>query len=370
MSFIDPGLFTRIPAASKNRPGVVRSRFHSLKTDVRRGSQTRISTEENTLNRTLMLVVKLVLSAGLLVYLLQSVDLGDVFNHVIEGNHPLFAVAVLIYVAVVALSTLRWKVLLGAVGSAPSFWTLCQSYMVATFFNNFLPSNVGGDVVRVRDGAKAAGSRTASLTVTVLDRVVGFVALYFIASTAFLLGGPMVRALAGARVILLGLTALFIVLGAIFLRSGMVTAVVERLGLRRFAWAYERFESVQGAVNSFRARKTALIEAFLLSLVLQFLGVSYFFMVARALKIPLEFVACLLMVPLCSLIQAIPISFNGWGLREGVYVYYFSQVGLPRESALAFSIVAAGLVVFLSISGLFVWLSRKSHRHDTPAEAS
>ena len=317
-----------------------------------------------------MLVLKLVLSAGLLVYLLRSVDLSEVFRHVIEGNHLYFGVAVVVYVIVVLLSTVRWKVLLDALGSAPSFWTLCQSYMVATFFNNFLPSNVGGDVVRVRDAAKSAGSHTASLIVAVVDRVVGFVALYVIASTAFLFGGPMVRGLAGARVIRLGLTAIFVVLGAIFLRSGMVTAITERIGLRRFPWIWDKFESVQGAVNSFRARKTALIEAFLLSLMLQFLGVTYFYMVARALRIDLQFGASLLMVPLCTLIQAIPISFNGWGLREGVYVVYFHQVGLPRESALAFSIVAAALVVLLSISGLFVWLARKSHDHGTPAQAS
>ncbi len=316
------------------------------------------------MNRTFLLAVKLILSAGLLVYLLQSVDLADVFRHVIEGQHSLFAVAILIYSVTVLLSTVRWKVLLDALGGEATFKSLIQSYLVATFFSNFLPSNVGGDVVRVRDTAKAAGSHTASLTVAVLDRVIGFVALYVIAATAFLFGGSMVRGLAGARVILLGLTVLFIVLGAIFLRSGLVTAIVERLGLRRFTWAYGRFESVQTAVNAYRAQKTALVEAFLLSLVLQFLGVSYFFMVARALKIPLEFMACLLMVPLCVLIQAIPISFNGWGLREGVYVVYFNQVGLPRESALAFSIVAAALVVLLSISGLFVWLSRKHHPRD------
>ena len=72
----------------------------------------------------------------------------------------------------------------------------------------------------------------------------------------------------------------------------------------------------------------------------------------------------LLMVPLCTLIQAIPISFNGWGLREGVYVLYFKQVGLSSESALAFSIVAATLVVLLSISGLLVWVGRRSHAHE------
>jgi uncharacterized protein (TIRG00374 family) len=322
------------------------------------------------LNRILLLLIKVVLSVGLLTYLLRSVDLSDVLSHVVEGQHSLFAVAVLIYATVVILSTVRWKILLDALGATTTFRKLCQSYMVATFFNNFLPSNVGGDVVRVRDAARAAGSHTASLTVAVLDRVIGFVALYFIASTAFLIGGPMVRELAGARVILLGLTVVFVALGAIFLRSGMVTALVDGFGLRRFPWAYEKFEAVQAAVNSYRARKTAVLEAFGLSLLLQFLGVSYFYMVARALRIPLDFEACLLMVPLCTLIQAIPISFNGWGLREGVYVVYFNQVGLPRESALAFSIVAAGLVVLLSISGLFVWLARKSHGHDAPPEAA
>ncbi len=320
------------------------------------------------MNRHLLLLIKLVLSVGLLVYLLRSVDLSDVLNHVVEGEHSLFAVAILIYASVVILSTVRWKILLDALGSVSPFKKLCQSYMVATFFNNFLPSNVGGDVVRVRDAAKAAGSHTASLTVALLDRVIGFVALYFIATTAFLLGGPLVRELAGARVILLGLTVVFVVIGAIFLRSGMVTAIIEAVGLRRLPWAFEKFGAVQAAVNSYRAQKMAVVKAFALSLLLQFLGVSYFFMVARALKIPLDFVACLLMVPLCTLIQVIPISFNGWGVREGVYVYYFNQVGLPRESALAFSIVAAGLVVTLSISGLFVWLARKSHEHDTPAE--
>ena len=51
------------------------------------------------------------------------------------------------------------------------------------------------------------------------------------------------------------------------------------------------------------------------------------------------------MVPLCTLLQALPVSFNGWGLREGLFALYFSQIGLPRASALAFSLVGAGLMV-------------------------
>jgi hypothetical protein len=63
----------------------------------------------------------------------------------------------------------------------------------------------------------------------------------------------------------------------------------------------------------------------------------------------------------------VPISFNGWGLREGLFALYFSQVGLPRASALAFSLVGAGLMVLLSLSGAFVWMARSGAA--APADA-
>lgn len=311
--------------------------------------------------------VKIVLSAGLLVYLLSSVDLRAVFRHIADGDHALFGIAVALYAVVVVLSTVRWKVLLDALGGPVRLRPLIDSYLVSAFFANFLPSNIGGDVVRARETARTAGSHTASLTVAAMDRVVGFVALYFIAAPAFLLGGPLVRDLTGARVILSGLTLVFIVLGLLFVRPGLVTRLMDIPGLRRLPWVSGRIASVGSTLGAFRANPRAMALSFLLSLVLQFLGVSYFFVVARALRIPLDPGTSLLMVPLCTLIQALPISFNGWGVREGVYVIYFRQVGLPRESALAFSIVAAALAVFLSISGLFVWVARRSHPHgETP----
>ena len=91
---------------------------------------------------------------------------------------------------------------------------------------------------------------------------------------------------------------------------------------------------------------------------LQSVVVCYFYTVAQALHIPLSLAACFLMVPLNILIQAVPISFNGWGVRESVFIMYFRQVGLPKDSALAFSLVGAALIVLLSLSGAVVWTSR------------
>jgi hypothetical protein len=77
------------------------------------------------------------------------------------------------------------------------------------------------------------------------------------------------------------------------------------------------------------------------------------------LRIDLPLAACFLMVPLCSLVQTVPISFNGWGIRETVFIYYFGQVGLAKESALAFSLVGAAVIALLSLFGAVVWTSRR-----------
>ncbi|HET8647772.1 MAG TPA: lysylphosphatidylglycerol synthase domain-containing protein, partial [Vicinamibacteria bacterium] len=80
----------------------------------------------------------------------------------------------------------------------------------------------------------------------------------------------------------------------------------------------------------------------------------------QSLRIPLPLSACFLIVPLCSLVQTVPVSFNGWGIRESVFILYFQQLGLPGDSALAFSLVGAGLIVLLSLSGAIVWTSRNA----------
>lgn len=312
------------------------------------------------MNRHLAFAIKVAFSAGLLGYLLRTVDLADLSGQMMAGRQELFLVAVLIYFTVVLLSTLRWKVLLDPLGRPVAFWPLTQSYLVSAFFANFLPSNIGGDVVRVREAAKAAGSATASLTVTAFDRIMGFLALYFIAAPAYLLGGPLARGLSGAQVILAGMGIVFAGLIIMFLNPGLLDPLISGISGTRLEAVAGRLAAVRRAVDAYRADRGAMRDAFLLSLLLQFLGVLYFFVVARALRIPLDFGTSLLMVPLCTLIQAIPVSFNGWGLREGLYVFYFKQVGLSRESALAFSIMAATLVVVLSLSGLVVWLVRRS----------
>lgn len=312
------------------------------------------------MNTRLSLLAKLAISSALLGYLLMTSDLRAVERRLRDGDMVLLAAAAAVWSLVLLLSTWRWRTLLAALGVSASMRRLSASYLVATFFNNFLPSNVGGDVVRVRDSAHLTGSTTRSLAVIAIDRILGLSALYALAAMAFALGGPAVRDLAGAGAILLLLGAAFGVLAWVFFRPGTAGGLMELVGLSRRPWAQARFEVVQAAVHTYRERMGVVWLAFGGSLTMQALLVCYYFTVARALQIPLPLSAAFLMVPICTLLQTVPVSFNGWGVRESVYILYFRQVGLGRDAALAFSLVGAGLLVLLSLSGAVVWTARRA----------
>jgi uncharacterized protein (TIRG00374 family) len=307
-----------------------------------------------------LLVAKIAVSLLLLGYLLSTSNPSALLDRVRSGDALLLVGSMVVYTLIIALSIWRWQVLLEAQGHEAPLGFLSSSYLVASFFNNFLPSNIGGDVIRVRDSSRLTGSTTTSLAVVAIDRILGLLALYCLAAFAFVTGGPLVRALAGARFVLLVLGLVFVALAYVFFRPGTARAVMARSGLGRLSWAQERFEMVQAAVHVYRDRVHAVWTAFAGSLALQALVIAYYYMVARALRIDLPFAACFLMVPMCILVQTVPISFNGWGVRESVFIYYFHQVGLGKDSALAFSLVGASLVVLLSLSGAVVWTSRSA----------
>jgi uncharacterized protein (TIRG00374 family) len=312
------------------------------------------------MKRGFVLTVKIGVSLVLLAYLVSTTGIDALLQRVRAGDPLLFATAIVIYAGMIVLSTWRWRLLLQAQGFPATMRHLSASYLVATFFNNFLPSNIGGDVIRVRDGSRLTGSTTTSLAVVAIDRILGLGALWLLGVSAFLLGGPPVRHLAGARVVLLGLGLVFAAIAYVFFRPGTAGLLMSRSRLIRFDLIRETFETVQQAVRVYREQMRTVWMALGASVALQSLVVWYFYAVAHALRIPLGLSVCFLMVPLCTLVQTVPISFNGWGVRESLFVVYFGQVGLPKDSALAFSLVGAGLIVLLSLSGAFVWASRRS----------
>src|ERR1035437_7948205 len=136
---------------------------------------------------------KLAVSVILLWWLFARIDVGRLWAGARNAALPWLIVALLIYAVNVLASAWRWHLLLGAQGAKIPERSLLGSLLVALFFNNFLPSNIGGDVIRIRDTARPAGSKTAATLVVLTDRVLGLMALILIAA----IGATAITGIAG-----------------------------------------------------------------------------------------------------------------------------------------------------------------------------
>jgi uncharacterized protein (TIRG00374 family) len=126
--------------------------------------------------------LKATVSIALLWLLFSRVDIARLWAVARNASTPWLLSALALYCVMIFASAWRWGLLLRAQHLVFSFRALISSFLVATFFNNFLPSNIGGDVIRIADTAPAAGSKTLATTVVLLDRGIGLLGLVLMAA--------------------------------------------------------------------------------------------------------------------------------------------------------------------------------------------
>jgi uncharacterized protein (TIRG00374 family) len=330
------------------------------------------SSSSSSVRQTLIWILKIVVSGGLLYVLLSRVDLPRLWHTARTASIPWLAFALLLYFVMIAISAWRWGLLLAAQHLELGFGALLSSFLVATFFNNFLPSNIGGDVIRIRDSTKAARSMTLATTVVLLDRGLGLLGLVFVAALGASLAaarsesagpvgpGLLWLAFAGGSAITMAMVLLPHGLGRL-LRP------LERLHQE---WVRARIDNLTAALHKFRAALGALVSAFAGAIVVQLTIVAFYGAVAHALAIPIPLAHLAILIPLSFIVQMLPISVNGFGVREGIFTVYFTQLHLPAESALALSFISAALIMLFSTTGAVAYLGRRGQRAPAPSFGS
>ncbi len=308
-----------------------------------------------------MTLLKAAISAALLWLLFRRVDVAKLWT-VARTASPFWLVAALgLYAVMIVISAWRWGLLLAAQGIRLSFRTLTSSFLVATFFNNFLPSNIGGDVVRIADTAPAAGSKTLATTVVLLDRGIGLLGLMLMAAlgasavTRFGSFGPLGPGVLWGS---LGLGA--IIVTPAFLNPHWLAHVLRPLRVLHPEWVDERIGRLTAAFSRFREAPGALAGCFAGAVFVQGVLVAFYVAIARSMGIPIGFAELALIVPVSFLVQMLPISMNGFGVREATFGFYFNRLGLPLESALLVSFMGAALVMLFSMSGGVAYAARRS----------
>jgi uncharacterized membrane protein YbhN (UPF0104 family) len=306
-------------------------------------------------------ILKLAISAALLALLFHQTDPARLWAQFRAASPAWIVAGLALYLVMILASAWRWRQLLSAQHVPISTWQLVRSYLVATFFNNFLPSNIGGDVIRIRDTAGPAGSRTLAATIVLLDRGIGLLGLFLIAALGAMSLSASQHAMlpVGAPILLLLSVAGVAGLAVLVLAPGLVRRLLAPLKRLHAEWVEVRLDRLVEMFERFRARPAALLNCLAGAVVVQAILVLFYVAIAASLRIPIAVAHLAVLVPLSFVIQMLPVSMNGFGVREATFTAYFRMIGLPIESALVLSLLGTATIMLFSLSGAAAYATRR-----------
>lgn len=303
-------------------------------------------------------LTKGLVALGLLALLFSLVDWRQALGLMRRADGALLLVTALLYPCGLWLCAGKWHLLLLSQGLDLPCPRLFRFYWAGAFAGNFLPSNIGGDLVRLaalRSTGRLAGAAASIL----MERLTG-VAVLLPVSLAALLSRPTYVAGYGLPVLLWALVAG----GTGFLATGWFWGAGLARRLEALSPGEEDFwgrvaakiRKLILALLLYRRQGPALLCCFGLSLLFFALSVVGHGLVFGALGVTVPLLEILLIIPLISFVSMLPVSLGALGLTEGAFVLFFSRAGIAPEQALAAALLCRVLKILVtSVGGLFWW---------------
>jgi len=314
----------------------------------------------------LITVLKIVVSVGLIAYLLSRVRLDLVVEAMrsASANYLYLLLALALYFGAITVGAVKWQILLKAQRIRLPLGNLLSYTFVGLFFGNFLPTNVGGDLVRGYDLARDTSLPAEAAISVLVDRLVGLIAFVFAAVVVALLVVYLARQAALWQVVVLAAVALMGLCGGFALvLSDRLRAQVRRLfNLSLLSSLAPLYDKLSSALSAYRRSYGALAQAFFISILVLSIGSVVNYLIALALGGGISLLHIFLFTPLITFILLIPISMGGIGLNQSAYVFFFNLVGVPEEKSLAMSLIMQAIIIVASLPGGILWWRKRSLR--------
>ena len=321
----------------------------------------------------LLLICKLLFSGGLLFLLYRKIPLQDLQGLLASVDYWfLLPIGVLLFVNTV-LSAWKWRLLLLADGVNIPLSTLTVTYLIGSFYNLFLPSSIGGDSYRIYDIAKKSSDGVRSAASVFADRFSGFLALVILSLISSILVAREFN----------NLMFFFGPLLILFLLLAILTALVKQKPIRLFlrVTRLDRFAVITRLVDKFflsfqcyGADRRLLAGVMGISFVFQLSVICIVYLLSLALHASVSFFYFSAFVPLITLLEALPVSIYGLGLRDAGYVFFFGWAGMTNLETRSLALLFLGITVCYSLLGGIVYLVRifsaDSARSGNSAESS
>ncbi|MBM3284559.1 MAG: flippase-like domain-containing protein [Candidatus Aminicenantes bacterium] len=312
-----------------------------------------------TKKRTLTFALKAIFSFSILAFLLTTqTSIQEILDKMKGINLAWLFLSFSLHAFGLFASAYRWQILAKAQGDEIPLGFLAKSYLVGTFFNNFLPTRFGGDIVRIWDGSRYSRSLLKSSAIVLVERFTGIIVLLLFALIASLYRMDMARQIPVIWVsLLLGLAGLAFVIGFFTPLAGWLLNAIPQKGF--LDKARNKILLFRETILHYRTQKGPFSRATFWAFLLQLNVILYYFLIGKALHLEIHFIDYFIFIPIVLIIQLIPITISGLGLREGSYIEIFKFYGIAPETAFSFSLIDVAFVLILGIIGGIIYVTRK-----------
>ena len=297
------------------------------------------------------LLLKSLVSLALLALLFYQAEWDELRRLVVTVDWRFLAGGLLCVAAGVAVSCYKWKVILRVDGMDCPLSTLVRYYLIGTFFNNFLPTSIGGDAVRAYYLSRSYGRTSVAVSSILAERLSGLVVLLLFPVLAFF--PSSISAHGGISWFWGALPVFLIFAGCLFLvpATRNVWSSLLPPGLPN------KMDGILESLGQYLSDARSLFAMIFCSAFFNLLVVLVSFFVAKSLGLDIRFIDLMVVVPLVVLLTLVPFSLNGLGIREGGFIYFLSNFGVSGTEALSFSLLSYLLVIVVSIIGGLMFIS-------------
>ncbi|NIM90247.1 MAG: flippase-like domain-containing protein [Candidatus Aminicenantes bacterium] len=307
----------------------------------------------------LVFSLKFVVSFALIAYILiYRTSIKDILEALSGASLFWILISFSLHALGLLISAYRWQILIRAQGDSVPLGFLAKSYLVSSFFNNFLPTRIGGDVIRIWDGSRYSRSLVKSSAVIVVERLTGIIVLFVFALIASLIRLEMAQQIPVIWVsLLVGILGLLLI--ALFF-TPVSKKLLERIPDKGI------FQKIKPKVFTFRDtaliyrdKKAHFFKAMFWALLLQINVILHYFLIGKALHLEIQLIDYFIFIPIIHLILIIPITISGFGLREGAYIEIFRFYGISASAAVSFSFIDVIFQLVVGLVGAVIYITRK-----------
>lgn len=293
--------------------------------------------------------LRVIVSLVLFVLIFRTVDFREVLGVLKASNPWLLFPALGLQVLSALVAAIRWHMIMRELSFGKDLSFYVRSYFKGTFFNQALPTSIGGDALRVLETAKVGGGKREAFYGVFIDRIVGLLGLLLLNLVAILINPIFLEKYAAVHWAIIGMALSGFVGVLVLMYAGTLKWLTKNKVTKL---AHDLSHRIRRIYRSGRTIATQLV----LSIVIHLLSMMAVYFIGLTVGLDYSLLVYMVVVPPVILLTIIPISLAGWGVRETGMIGLFLLIGAQKATILSVSLVYGLILVAASAPGMYFFI--------------